>query len=190
MEKQRIAQALRQEARALLKISPWVLALLLLVALLWRIDLAATSGLFQSPPEETPTLESTTEPATPVVTATLALTPTLAPTEAPTATLQPTLTVEPTSTMEPTAPPTEAPPTATLVPSPTSDAGEPEAEQEPQRYADEDANFVFDWSMLVDTVALGASYIWLCCGVLLLVGLPVLFIALWVVSKRRKEQKG
>jgi hypothetical protein len=43
--------------------------------------------------------------------------------------------------------------------------------------------------MLFDTVALAISRIWLCCGILVLVGIPVGFGILWVASKRRGQQE-
>jgi hypothetical protein len=43
--------------------------------------------------------------------------------------------------------------------------------------------------MLFDSLALGASYVWLCCGILLLLGIPAVFVALWAASKRRAEQE-
>jgi hypothetical protein len=41
--------------------------------------------------------------------------------------------------------------------------------------------------MLFDSLALAASYLWLCCGVILLLGVPLLFIVLWVASRRRNQ---
>jgi hypothetical protein len=43
--------------------------------------------------------------------------------------------------------------------------------------------------MLFDSVALGLSYIWLLCGVALTLSLAGLFVALWLASRRRKEQE-
>jgi flagellar biosynthesis/type III secretory pathway M-ring protein FliF/YscJ len=43
--------------------------------------------------------------------------------------------------------------------------------------------------MLFDSVALGVSYLWLCCGILLVTGIPVVFVILWVVSNRRKREE-
>jgi len=198
-----IAGFVRREANAVLRLSPWVLGLLLLVALLWHPDLAATGGLFQSPqatptPTPVPTLmpTPTTEiqpsatataegppptatetgvspPAPPTETPILAITATLVPTNPPTHTAVPTETpVLPTETL---APPT---PTSTLV----------SAEQDgTERYAQEDSNLLFDWTMLFDSVALGLSYVWLCCGVLVLIGVPIFFIALWVAGRRREQ---
>lgn len=160
----------------MLKLIPWVLVSLLLAAVLWRTDLVATSGLFQSPATETPTAEATT----PAPTDTPTQAPTETPTEIPTATPQPSETpVTPT--------PTE---TDTPIPSPTPDEGQ--ATQEPGeggRYPDEDSNVAFEWGMLFDTVALAISRIWLCCGILILLGIPAGFLILWVASKRRGQQE-
>ena len=56
-----------------------------------------------------------------------------------------------------------------------------------ERYPEGESNLLFDWSMLVDTVALGLSYAWLCCGVIVLLGLTGLFVTLWAASKRREQ---
>ncbi len=191
MRKLELIQLVRREARTLLKLSPWLLASLLLAAVMWCADLTTTSGLFQSPPEIT----DTPLPPAPEVT----FTPTLTPTWTPTGTLPPpvelTPSVEPTIPLTPTEvsatptlTPTELAPTSTPSPSPTSEAGEPEpTEDESQRYADQDVDLEYEWSMLFDSVALGVSYLWLCCGVLVFLGIPVFFIVLWVASNRRKQ---
>jgi hypothetical protein len=41
--------------------------------------------------------------------------------------------------------------------------------------------------MLIDSLALGISYAWLFGGILLGVGLPILFVFLWVRTKRRRS---
>lgn len=46
------------------------------------------------------------------------------------------------------------------------------------------SGLLFDWGMLFDSVALAMTYIWLCCGVLVLAGIPVVFVVLWMASKR------
>jgi hypothetical protein len=56
-----------------------------------------------------------------------------------------------------------------------------------QRYAQQDSNLLFDWSVLIDSVALGLSYVWLCCGVLVVLGIPAFFIVLWLASRRRQQ---
>jgi hypothetical protein len=175
--------------RTVLRLSPWLLVSLLLAAVLGSTDTAAVSGLFQSPATDTPTSEPTTPPQdTPTVPpeATATVPAEATPTELPTATTEPTATVLPTDT----PPPTEAPPTATNTPVPT-DAG---AQAQPTedgstRYADEESTLRFEWGMLFDSIALGLSYTWLCCGALVLVSVPIVFVVLWVASKRRRQQK-
>lgn len=197
-------ERIRREIRAALKFSPWLLGSLLLTAVLWRADLAATSELFQSPlptdgvesPLATPTEPPTAVP-TQVPTDSLTGTP-----EAPTATMEPvasptpelpspTATVAtptPTATATFTVTPTEVPPTLTPLPTATSTPGEPSSGDE-NRYPEGDSNLVFDWSMLVDSTALAVSYVWLCCGAIILVGIPVIFAVLWIASKRREQEE-
>ena len=74
--------------------------------------------------------------------------------------------------------------TATPFASPTASTGEL---QDLQRYADGESRFRFELPMLFDSLALAASYLWLCCGVILLLGVPLLFIILWIASTRRKQ---
>lgn len=193
----------RRELGALVRLSPWIVASLLLAAGIWRTDLSATSGLFQSPPTAT-TLPPRSTP-----------TPTQSPTVAPTDT--PVSTTEPSATPEPTTLPTEIPATATEVPvepteapatetpapvapagvqatdtpapTATEERGEQEVEPDSEAQSPEDPNLEFDWGELFDALALGASYLWLGCGILLVLLLPFLFIALWVASNRRKQQE-
>jgi cytoskeletal protein RodZ len=197
MEKPKIVKLVRREVRALLRLTPWMLVSLLVAAVLWRTDTAAISGLFQSVqspvatptalpptaiptqeptqvPTEVPTEASTAEPtATEAITATATVTPsaTMTATPAATATAEATATAAPSATTQPS-------------PSPSPEATAVESGRYP-----EDPTLKFDWGVLFDSVALGISYVWLCCGVLLLVSIPVLFVILWVVSKRRQEQE-
>jgi len=186
----------RQETGAALRLVPLVLVALLLVALFWRTDLAAVGGLFQSSPVETPPVV----PDTPTAEWTVTTAPTEGATEQPTAPL-PTETLPPAQTdvVAPTEPPavtntpTPAGPleTATPVPSPTGLPGEASpTPDESQRYAEGDSNLKFEWGMLFDSVALLLSYLWLCCGGLLFLAIPILFAVLWIASKRRQQRKG
>lgn len=171
MKNVEVKHLLRRELKAVAKLAPWILASLLLAALLWRADLAAMPGLFQSPPGEgTPAEETPASVETEV--------PLPVDTPLPTDTPMPTDTLEPTATSTSTSTPM---PSDTPAPAPTSD--------ERQRYADENSRFKFEWGTLFDAVALGASYVWLCCGGLLLVLIPLFFIVLWTASKRRKKQE-
>jgi len=186
---------MRRELKAALRFAPWLLASVLLTAGLLQTDLAATAGLYQSPSG------ASQSPLSPTPT-TAAPSPTTAPTEAPTAPqmtptgtdtpppvtgvptptvtteLPPTATWTPstTPTLEPTATAT-LPPTVTPVASPTDSNG---------RYATEDSNVVFELGTLFDSVALGLTYVWLCCGVLVMMGIPLAFIILWLASKRQR----
>jgi hypothetical protein len=186
-----IVQRIRREIRSALRLAPWLLATVFVTALLWRVDLSATSGLFQSASPVTPTVEAPPPTSTPteVPTATaLPPTPTAVETETPstTATLTATTTLTTTSVPTATLPPTVVPatvqptasPTASTTPSPTP---LPTADE---RYAEGESNLKFDWSMLFDSVALGASYIWLCCGVLVVISIPVGFAVLWAAGRR------
>ena len=203
-----MVELLRREIKAAVKLVPWLAVSLLVVALLWRADLAAITGLyqspngvFQSPPENTPEPSPTTapteaptvEPTVPRVTATptteasptipVEVSATPMPTDAQTPTTVPEVTSTlPVTTTTPTASPTPIP-SQTPVPSATA-AAEPTGDP---RYSDGESDLTFDWGMLVDSVALGLSYMWLCCGGLILLGIPVLFIVLWVASNRRRQ---
>jgi Na+/H+ antiporter NhaC len=46
---------------------------------------------------------------------------------------------------------------------------------------------VIDSGLLIDSVLVYASYVWLCCGVLLFVLIPVVFLALYVWGSRRSK---
>jgi uncharacterized membrane protein len=87
-----------------------------------------------------------------------------------------TITPTVTATFTPTQ---TAEPTATPSPSATPDTDEASLEDE--------GDLAFDWAELFDALALGATYLWLCCGVLLFLGIPVFFAVLWVTYKRRHE---
>jgi hypothetical protein len=185
MMKSKLARWVRREASAILKLSPWIVVALLLVVAFWGRDTAALSGLFQSPPTLTPTVPATDTPepsATLPPTEVPAETPTLPPTE--TATLTPTATIEPTAavtdTPQPTATETDLTPAEDETPAAEGD------ENDRQRYTEGDSGLKFEWPMLFDSVALGLSYVWLCCGVLVLVVIPLIFIVLWVASRSRR----
>jgi hypothetical protein len=196
---------LRQEIRALFRLSPLVLAAVLAVAMLWQADSAAISGFFQdSPlsPVETPTTFPEVPTLTPTLEAPATIWPTVpsfptTPAPIPSATVMPTLTlptemVPPTATITATtvATATASPPTSTPAALPTGEPSvEPTTEQS-DRYPEESTGLKFDWNMLFDSTALFLSRLWLCCGVLVFLAIPVAFVVLWVASKRRQERGG
>jgi hypothetical protein len=183
MKRLNLHDLMRREARALLRLSPWIVASLALTLGVLRADLVATSGIFQSPATSTPTTEATATSEVPEATVT-------AP---PTSTYQPTQTPMPTATVTvapATATPTLMAPTATASVPPTVQSVSPTATvDERQRYADEGTDLIFEWGTLFDSVALGVSYIWLCCGAVIFVLIPFVFIVLWVAGRRRNQQE-
>lgn len=196
--KSEMIRRLRREARAALRFSPWLLLSLLMVLVLWQADTAALAGLFQSPPTDTPTVPATNTPQ-----ATATLQPTAMSTTTPTQVITDTATPLPsdTPTVLPSDTPTLAPsatPTITATQPPTAgeEALTPPAEEESseatederQRYPLGDSGLRFEWGMLFDAVALGLSYTWLCCGGLIVLGVPLFFIVLWVLSSARRRR--
>lgn len=185
---------LRRQAGAGLRLGPWLLLSLLLVLVMWQGEPTALAGLFQSPPIDTPTGTSEASPSgvptatwTPAITGTPGITgtptilpsdtPTVLPSDTPTAALSETRTVTDTQLL-----PADA---EEVTPAPTAE-GET-AGQVPQRYAEGESNLRFEWGMLFDAVALGLSYVWLCCGALIVLGVPLFFLVLWVASRRRQR---
>lgn len=167
----------------MLKLSPLVLASLLLAILLWSADSAAISGLLQVSPVESPS--ATTAPsdaASPEVTATAAITETAVPLETPTEAL-PTETVPPAATDGPEEPPAiDAPATPAM--GETDELGS----EESLRYPEGESKLSYDWGMFFDAVALFFSYVWLICGILLFLGLPVLLYFLWRAAERQQQE--
>lgn len=152
------------------------MAWLLLATLLLFLGLALPSAqasagvLFQS---------ETADPATGPITPTATITPTNTPVPTDTPT-QPPPTPEPTATWTPTPLPTATPqPTSTPQPTALSTIR--------RHYVRGDSNIVIQWGMLVDSLALGISYLWLVAGILIGIGLPILFIVLWVRNRRRRS---
>jgi len=176
-------KASRTKLRTILGLLPW-LATVGIVALLWRVDSAATAGLFQSSlptPAEwaTPTSDVATAAPTlaaPVLTATVPQME-MSPTATWTAEPEPTLDVPVTPTAAPTASPKPAPAT-----------GFPEGPGEDARYPEEQAGLRFGWRTLVDALALGVSYLWLACGIALFVLLVLLL--LWLLLRGRRSTSG
>jgi hypothetical protein len=172
---------------ATLKTVWWLLLVGLVVALLLGGGTAAADRLFQSPPTDT-VAPSPTSPSTSTPTPTSQDTP-----GPPTATLEPSQTASPAAPTADTPTP-EASPTdvESVVPAPdTLTPTAPPAATEPSpgsdRYTPSEGELVFDWRLLVDTLILGLSWSWLCCGVLLLVAIPVGVAVIYVVNRRRQE---
>jgi hypothetical protein len=80
-------------------------------------------------------------------------------------------------------------PTAEPMSTPEAPAAEETQAGARRRYADGDSQIVFRWDMLIDSFALAVSYAWLCCGVLVILGLPVMFVVLWVKGTNRRQMR-
>ena len=198
MRKLEWTERFRGEVRAGLRLSPWLLLALLFALVLSQAEPTARAGLFQSSPADTPAVPPTgTSEVVPSQVPTMTLTPGL--TSTPTLTSTPGLTSTPTllPSDTPTVLPSETPtltPTLELpadegvaTPEPTMELEERPDPSDQGRYAEGESNLIFDWGMLFDAVALGLSYVWLCCGGLIVVAVPLVFVVLWVASARRKR---
>ncbi len=187
---------------------PWLGVALLVAAVLSPGTVTASYLSFQSPPAATPTpLPPTPTPPPPAPTATEAPTPVppeptpteVPPTVAPTEPLS-TEEVVPTEPIPPegeTPPSTEeaVPPTAlptvppvqgeaTLSPQatePPPGSPTPETEQPPDAEA---GRSVINWVKFWDTVAVALAYPWLCCGVGLLLLVPLILLYLEIKGRR------
>ncbi len=60
----------------------------------------------------------------------------------------------------------------------------PEAEVQPTRMPE----MVVDQGLLIDTVVVYAAYLWLCCGVLAFIFIPLIFLLLYAWGKRRLKR--
>lgn len=190
----------------------WRLALLLAIAVFLIPALiqpkAVAGALFQSPQSPPPSQPAEAPPPAP--TATPPPPPTAAPppsepvqttseSEAPIEEPSPTPTQvlpEPAAT-EP-VPVEAAAPTEELLPTqPVESAGAQPAGPLPQpvdvRRDDSqvqpeeggDPNFVLDQAELIDTVAISGAYVWLCCGIGLLLVAPLFFTVLYVRGRSK-----
>jgi hypothetical protein len=181
-----------RELRGRLRLLPWLCVALLIGLVLSHTNLASV-GLFQSivPTDPfqsvlpTPVETVTSLPEVPSPTSTVALpetttVPTL-PAELPTAEA-PTPEPAQTATSQPLASPTEALPEQPAVPEMATPATAA-ATAEEQRYPQEKADLRFDWPVLLDSLALGISYLWLVCGIVLLLVAIVVLAYLWLSSK-------
>jgi hypothetical protein len=167
-----------------------VLLVLLAVALTWLISgREGATAAFQSPnPFESELLTPTAEPsAASTATATLSPTPTLEPT--PEATPVPTLSPTPAGFLPPptlTSPgtplpegaPSSLPDELPVRVAPTEPPPSEETASRPQ------TNLTTTLARLIDQGALAVGYLWLCCGVLALVGVGGALI--WFFRRSRR----
>lgn len=80
------------------------------------------------------------------------------------------------------------PPPLTGAEQPTTTTGQSRREREEQEQADaadESPNFILDQAEFIDTVVVSGAYIWLCCGVLLFLLVPVFMLVLYVRGRSK-----
>ena len=122
------------------------------------------------------------------------------PTEQPPA--EPPPAEPPPAEQPPAQPPVEpaesVPEFESPVPEPLPEGGEPppfvqptvetradDFFEEESSFSDEDeeassSNFIWDWAELIDSVVVSSAYVWLCCGVVLLLLIPLFFLFLQI----------
>jgi hypothetical protein len=185
----------------------WIACLgiaLIMAAILAPGTVTASRFAFQSPPPEEPTPLPTDTPlplptdtpvpppppessATPIVpTEPPVEPPTLPPAESPIPAETPTSTplpVVPTATLTVTLTPSAEPPRGTPLPVPT-DTPEPSPEDSQEPPADEPGAAIINWVKFWDTMAVTIAYPWLCCGVGLLLLVPLVFLFLEIKGRR------
>lgn len=163
---------------------------------------ATANSLFQSPQspvegQAVPPAESS-EPAPPPAPVDAAPPPQPAPAE-----------TTPDQAAPPAATPVEAPPPAGSEPQPApADAGQPALNgdaplppplPEPERRssldtpppAGDDAQMVVDEAEFIDTVVVSFAYVWLCCGIVLILVIPLVFLFLHIRGRSKiiKEEQ-
>ncbi len=160
--------------RSTIKMGVWLLVGLAAALLLWRTGDVALAGLFQS--DLTPTVVPPTLPQTVVVTVE---TPTVLPTAVPSPTETP---VPPTQVVET---PTLLPTATQSVPRPTSAAvsGGGLIEEKRESATSGSRSFLANLGLVL-------AYIWLVCGVVVLLAVIALFVFLWRAGRRRREGTG
>jgi len=187
---------------------PWLIVAVALAWLVWPNPITASRLVYQSavmvddespPPEASPVQQPPTEqpppkPKPPATEAHGAETPPPKKPAAP-ATVAPKVGATPTAPKAPRA--TEAPgarpnppPAGPLVDQPDSSPKEkPSAPgATPWRSQATAVGSVINWSKFWDTVVVVVAYPWLCCGIVLLLGLPLGLLLLEIKGRRRPRK--
>ena len=169
---------------------PWLIVALLLTWLLWPEWTTPSQLLYQSPPVSPPQVTPPPPTNTPVPPPP-ADTPVPLPTDTP---LLPTGTPVPSPTVEaPIEIPTpantltaEAPTPAIATATPTPGTLVPPPSVDTQQSAGTGTSVsVINWTKFWDTVMVAVAYPWLCCGIALLLLVPVGLIYLEIKGRRR-----
>jgi len=189
--------AARSQAHRALVWLPWLAAALLIAAALSPGMVAASHLAFQSPaPEPTPTeipvstqapVPPTQAPAPPTQPPAPKATQPPAPTQAASPTPVPPPQQTPPAQATPTqTPPAQATPSATARPSPTvKPTPSPTAVRTETPTPAPEGEPTINWVKFWDTVLVWLAYPWMCCGVGLLLLVPVVLLYLEISGRRR-----
>ena len=168
---------------------PWLGVALLVAAVLAPGTVDASRLVFQSPPESTPIPPTPTPiPPEPQPTAT-PIPPAEPPTPTPIPPAQPPTPtpIPPAQPPTPTPIPPAQPPTPTPIPavsSPTPVAPTVTPTASPTATPGGTNQPIVNWVKFWDTIAVTFSYPWLCCGVILILLVPVVLLFLEIKGRR------
>ncbi|MFN8457493.1 MAG: hypothetical protein U0401_23010 [Anaerolineae bacterium] len=97
--------------------------------------------------------------------------------------------VEQPPVVDPNAPqpPIEPSPPAAVAPTPPPpEPARRNREEPPEAEADAGpSNFILDQAELIDTVVVTSAWVWLCCGILLLLIVPLFFVVVYIRGRRK-----
>ncbi len=172
------------------------IVVLLLAAVLvsfWLVGTdAAAERLFQSPPQSPPAEQPPAEQPPP---------------ESQPPAEQPPAESQPPAEQPQTQPPAEQPPAVSPVSPPAGESGPPPLSPEPPAGPAEAApverqpeplpppppdenissarQFILDQAELIDAIVVSGAYLWLCCGILLLLAVPVVMLIIYIRGRSR-----
>ena len=93
--------------------------------------------------------------------------------------------VEPSSPIQPTNEAAPAPTLEPLAPVTTGDEVAPADEYQEAPSRNEDTPMVLDEAELIDSIVVSGAYLWLCCGVILLLLIPLVMLILYIRGRSK-----
>jgi hypothetical protein len=114
------------------------------------------------------------------------------PVEPPPELVQPQ--AEPGSAIESPVPPLPAPDQQTeapvpAAPEPSSRRADPEERQIDDEFAEDgESNFILDRAEFIDTVVVSTAYVWLCCGIVIFLMIPLVFLFLQIRGRTKMSR--
>jgi hypothetical protein len=100
--------------------------------------------------------------------------------------------VDQPATAEPATPPPQATDTQTTAPEqPTPTATRPprsRSDQDTSEEASDSPNLILDEAEFIDTVVVSGAYMWLCCGVMFFLLVPIFMLILYIRGRSKISQ--